>query len=181
MNGGCPSNPEKLIGTKAGGSSCSTFADCKPTCCDCSSGDSYLAAACIDGVCATGGTACGKVNKSFFCGESSSSSGGSSSGGSSSGGSSSGGSSSGGTGGKTCVAGTYSSCYGNGMVWTGTECCVPGQQTCVDGTYSSCYGDPMSWTGEVCCVDAPVTCTSGTYSSCYGTGMHWTGAKCCIE
>ncbi|MDI3291633.1 hypothetical protein QHF83_50450, partial [Polyangium sp. 15x6] len=68
-NGACPSSPADLHGTKPGGESCSTFADCAPVCCNCAtSGEQFLAAACIDGACAAAGNACQAVESSTFCG-----------------------------------------------------------------------------------------------------------------
>src|SRR5262245_28864715 len=51
VNGACPSSPQKLKGTRAQGASCSTYADCQPTCCGCANIESYLASACVDGAC----------------------------------------------------------------------------------------------------------------------------------
>src|SRR5688572_6753311 len=55
-NGGCPSAPSELIGSVAAGGACTSYANCKPTCCAC--GESLLAAACVDGKCASAVATC---------------------------------------------------------------------------------------------------------------------------
>ena len=163
LNGSCPSSPQKLKGTASTGSACSTFADCKPSCCDCSSSGSYLAAACVDGLCSSSDVACGRARKAI-CGDPGGSSG-----------------TSGSSGTKQCVDGSSSSCYGVGMTWTGSQCCVDGVSTCTQGTSSSCYGIGKHWTGALCCIEGSTTCVDGTSSSCYGVAMSWTGARCCVD
>lgn len=170
-NGGCPSAPTTLLGNGEAGASCTAFADCQPVCCSCSASTrSWLAAACVAGVCASAAATCARTESSLWCG----------------------GSSSrdaavsppldrAPAGAPVCVDGTSSSCYGSGVHWTGQLCCVDGPAVCVAGTSSSCYGTGERWTGKLCCVDGPATCVDGTSSSCYGTDERWTGSVCCID
>jgi hypothetical protein len=55
----CPSTYTLLTGTAGAGQPCSTFFDCYPTCCFCSSGGhSYGAASCVASKCADYMTTC---------------------------------------------------------------------------------------------------------------------------
>jgi len=173
QNGGCPSRPAKLVGHGGAGSRCGSYGDCEPVCCACSAATSrWLAAACVDGVCASTAAVCARTESSFWCGESVSRD---------SGPDLDDGSEDPPTVATECVAGTASSCYGSGKHWTGALCCVDGPAECVAGTASSCYGSGKHWTGALCCVDGPATCVDGTASSCYGSGVRWTGSSCCID
>jgi hypothetical protein len=57
--GGCPSTPQKLIGTKASGAACQDALECLPYCCSCSgSSKQWLAVSCRGGTCANPTVAC---------------------------------------------------------------------------------------------------------------------------
>ena len=75
-NGACPSRPTRLDGTAAVGEASTKASDCEPTCCSCDEGSGeWLAAACIDGKCASASKACSRTKKEDLCESSSSSSG----------------------------------------------------------------------------------------------------------
>lgn len=77
VNGACPSRPKRLQGAAAVGDDCTKASDCEPTCCSCDddgAGD-WLAAACVDGKCASATKACSRTKKPALCGSSSTSSG----------------------------------------------------------------------------------------------------------
>merc|ERR1711865_371550 len=63
--------------------------------------------------------------------------------------------------------------------------CTDGSYT--DRTWPSyaCSGDGMQWTGSQCCVTGSPVCTDGTCTKfncpCSGDGVYWTGSKCCVE
>ncbi|MGB0679204.1 MAG: hypothetical protein ACPGUV_06040 [Polyangiales bacterium] len=57
-NGQCPDDPQVLTGEGEVGDDCGDEKDCKPHCCDCESDASWLAAACIQGECASEAAAC---------------------------------------------------------------------------------------------------------------------------
>ncbi len=68
INTSCPSRPGSLTGSAEEGESCSSYSDCKPVCCNCSSGgDSWAAAACINGKCAGSSAACSETSSSATC------------------------------------------------------------------------------------------------------------------
>jgi hypothetical protein len=170
VNGGCSSSPQKLKGHAPAGSSCTTYADCKPSCCGCSTSGSFLTAACVDGTCASTAVACGHSQKSA-CGETSGSSGTSGTSGSS-----------GGNKGR-CVAGESYDCqYTANGTWTGTTCCVDTSLTCVAGESYDCqYTAHGKWTGSLCCVPAVTHCEAGSSYDCqYTAHGKWTGSLCCL-
>ena len=68
QNGACPSSPSELLGSGAIGTSCTTYADCRASCCTCEVGSlSYVGAACIDGVCADKADSCFRAKSASFC------------------------------------------------------------------------------------------------------------------
>lgn len=153
-NDACPSSPENLRGTSAAGAACSTYADCRPSCCGCAaSSGSYLAAACVDGRCADKSDACYFGKSDSFCpGEN-------------------GGSNDGHPPDKR-----DSGSDGQGDVGPGGG----GTTICTDGYGSDCSGTNEKWTGTQCCVSNVTTCVDGYGSDCSGTGEHWTGKQCCL-
>lgn len=177
-NGGCPSQPQYITGTGAAGASCTTYADCAGVCCDCdNSNEQWLGAACVNGKCQQ--SACAITHSENMCPSDVIADAGTDAADAASSRDSASGDAQ--MGAALCTAGTSGSCYGNGMSWTGSQCCVSNATQCVDGTSSSCYGNGMRWTGATCCVEAVAQCVDGTSSSCYGNGKRWTGAKCCVE
>ena len=68
VNGGCPSNPSTLTGSKSDGESCSASTECQPTCCSCSSGSNqWLAVYCLNGKCNSSGACAATRDDSSFC------------------------------------------------------------------------------------------------------------------
>ncbi|WP_394834983.1 hypothetical protein LVJ94_51635 [Pendulispora rubella] len=177
-NDQCPVNPPSALpGTRSASSSCTSYMDCAPSCCACaSSSASYLAAACIDGVCADKADTCYVGKKPTYCPADSDP-----------GPSPKDGGTSGKdvnpppSGGTLCVDGTSGSCIGTGFDWTGSQCCVKNVSQCVDGTSGSCVGTGYKWTGKQCCIEKDAVCTAGTSGSCIGTGYMWTGSQCCVQ
>ncbi len=181
-NDACPSSPENLRGTAGVGAACSTYSDCRPSCCGCdASSGSYLAAACVDGRCADKSDACYFGKSDSFCpGETGGSNDGHPPDGRDSGNDGQGDVGPGGGGTTICTDGYGSDCSGTNEKWTGTQCCVSNVTTCVDGYGSDCTGTGEHWTGKQCCVEASL-CVDGYGSDCSGTGEHWTGKQCCVE
>jgi hypothetical protein len=56
--GMCPTNPTTLTGMAATGAICGSAADCKPTCCQCTSGSYALVAQCQNGNCLDANDTC---------------------------------------------------------------------------------------------------------------------------
>ncbi|WP_394825630.1 hypothetical protein [Pendulispora albinea] len=170
-NGRCPSSSTpKLPGTKSIGASCSSYRDCMPSCCSCSSSGSYAAAACIDGRCALKSETCDVSKKLDYCPSDPDPHPSPRDGGTSGGGGST-----------QCVDGTANYCYGTDFNWTGSQCCVSHVTQCVSGTANYCYGSDFKWTGKVCCITKSAICTAGTANYCYGTNRMWTGSQCCVS
>ena len=70
QNGACPTSASELSGTGGAGTSCTTFAECMPSCCACSVGSrAYLGAACINGKCADKADTCFRAKGATFCPE----------------------------------------------------------------------------------------------------------------
>jgi hypothetical protein len=70
-SGRCPDPPERsLVGTSAVGAACTAARECAPICCACASSPvHWLAAGCVDGVCAGAEGACAEPSSSGFCDE----------------------------------------------------------------------------------------------------------------
>ncbi|WP_394850204.1 hypothetical protein LZC95_22445 [Pendulispora brunnea] len=175
-NDACPVNPPSALpGTRSVGSSCTSYMDCAPTCCSCSSSSAtFLAAACIDGVCADKNDTCYVSKKSSYCPADPDPS-------TKDGGTSEKDARPPSTGGTLCVDGTSGYCSGTGFDWTGSQCCVQNVSQCVDGTSGYCSGTGFKWTGKRCCIERDAICTAGTSGYCSGTGFMWTGSQCCVQ
>jgi hypothetical protein len=67
-NGACTTKADVLRGTAGVGAACQTYADCAPVCCACSqSTESFSAAACVEGVCASRDATCSLSKKVDYC------------------------------------------------------------------------------------------------------------------
>jgi hypothetical protein len=161
-----------LEGTVAAGDACTHAEDCAPTCCDCRTGKSFLAGACLLGHCASHATACETLTDVKLCGVDD------------------GGVFDAGVwsptapdGGVQHVAGSQWDCQyqGHGR-WDADagSCVVPSTLACVDGDFL-CALTSGRFTGKQCCFDAPVTCVASDSTNCLGAGVEWTGTECCLH
>ena len=67
-NGACTTKTDVLRGTGGVGAACQTYADCAPVCCACSqSAETFSAAACVEGVCASRDATCSLSKKVDYC------------------------------------------------------------------------------------------------------------------
>ena len=68
QNGTCPATPTRLTGSGAEGTPCETAQDCQTVCCNCTgSQKSWLAAACISGICSPTSACSETQNDALYC------------------------------------------------------------------------------------------------------------------
>lgn len=173
INDQCPSSSSVLIGTGAEGATCSSYSDCKPSCCACQdSAQTYLGAACIDGKCADKADTCWKTKETIFCEFDVPSDGGIHEDAPTNDTNQQG---------SQCVDGYSTDCKNNGGTWTGSLCCVDGAAECVDGYSTDCKNNGGLWTGKKCCVENAGQCVDGYSTDCKNNGGLWTGKMCCVQ